>query len=230
MIGKLIRFFVLVLLLPMIYAFTHEAFLFLRSNITFGLIQWPTLGFVVYLLIYTVFLKDRVEFFEGLRHELAHAISSLMLLQMPAGLVVRPSGEGVTQNTSGCFLAALAPYYLPIFTIPLLLLKPILISPIDKVLDFFIGFTLASHYVSVIRDFHLGQSDITKTGVIFSIVMTLFLNLIFLAIIMTVVVENYAGILDYFKNSFDRTIEAYKTSIEFLRTKTIPAIQDFLQR
>jgi hypothetical protein len=103
-------------------------------------------------------------------------------------------------------------------------------APIDVVTDFLIGFTLACHYTMLIRQFHLKQTDITDTGVIFSIVMTFFLNLIFLIIIIAVVVENYAGILDYLKNSYDRTVEAYKVAIEFLRTRVIPAIQGFLQR
>jgi hypothetical protein len=61
-------------------------------------------------------------------------------------------------------------------------------------------------------------------------VVTILLNIVFLVVILGIVTGNYTGILDYFKNAFDRTVEAYKAVFEFLGTRLIPAISEWLER
>lgn len=233
MIAKLIRFFILILLAPLIYAFTYEALLFfLRSGITFKSIQWFLLGFALSILIYFLLLGDRLRFWEIFEHELTHLITGLMFFKKPASFVVAPgevNGAVRIQSGFGSTPITLAPYFLPLFTLPFLLIKPFLPPPFDQVANFLIGFTLAFHYASLIAwEFRPSQPDFRSTGVIFSIVVTIFLNIVFLVVILGIVTGNYTGILDYFKNGFDRTVEAYKAVIEFLLTGVIPAISEWL--
>ena len=235
MIGKLIRFFVLIPLAPLIYAFTYEAFLFFSgSGITFKSIQWFLLGFVLSLLIYALLRGDRLRFWEVFEHELAHLITGLMFFKKPASFVVAPgevNGVVRIQSGFGNTPITLAPYFLPLFTLPFLLIKPFLPSPFDQVANFLIGFTLAFHYASLlVWEFRPSQPDFRSTGVIFSMVVTAFLNIVFLVVILGIVTGNYTGILDYFKNAFDRTVEAYLSALELLGTGVLPAISEWLAR
>jgi hypothetical protein len=220
--GKLFRLVVLLLLAPFVYAFLYEAYLFVSSNVTFEEIQWFALGLAIYLLLYVLFLRNRIQFVELFKHELAHALTSLLFFQLPQSFDVNPGGGGVEIARTN-FVIRLAPYYLPVLTLPLLLLKPFVLPAIRPVIDFMIGVTLGVHYAFLFQDFHGGQTDITKTGTIFSIIFTFLLNVVFLVIILCVVIDDYGAILDYFKDSFNRGIETYKAILQAWQTRQQPA-------
>jgi len=125
---------------------------------------------------------------------------------------------------------ALAPYFLPLFTLPLLLLRPVVPPPFDKVIDFLIGFTLAFHYVRLYNDLKTEQTDITKTGTIFSVFFAVAMNLVFLVVILAVVTGQYSMILEYFKVSWDRAKAAYQTIILAIRSVDIANLESLLGR
>ena len=115
------------------------------------------------------------------------------------------------------FLIRLAPYYFPVFTIPLLIAEPLASFPLHEMIDFLIGFTLAFHFVGLRREFGLKQkTDIVPNGLPFSFCVTCLLNTILLVIAICVVSSNYSGILDYFQNSIARTPESYQTAFQIL--------------
>jgi len=227
--SKLLRFILLLPFIPLICAFSYEAFLFFKG-IEVKDIVFFLLGIGVYLLVYVVLLSGRIGFLETLEHELTHAAASLAVFHMPRKLVVDPEGggkkAGVTE-TIGCFWVALAPYFLPLFTLPLLLLEPVVPSPFDRIVDSLIGFTLAFHYVRLGKDLRVKQSDITDTGAIFSFFVSVFLNLVFLVVVLAAVTGNYSGILEYFRASFATTKEAYKIAYEIIKSWKLPTLQGF---
>lgn len=225
--GKVLRFILLLPFIPLIYAFSCQALLFFRG-IRLEEVAFFLLGLAVYLLLYVVFLNKRIDFLETLAHELTHAAAALAIFQMPRKLVVDPElggkKAGVTE-TVGCFVVALAPYFLPIFTFPLLIVKPVVPSPFDKVVDFLIGVTLAFHYVRLLKDLLVKQTDITTTGTIFSAVFLIFLNLFLLVVILAVVSDNYSSIWEYFRSAFERTKVAYQATYEALRYVQLPSLE-----
>lgn len=220
--GKLLNFVLGILLLPLIYAVSYEALLF------FIQIEWKDtlfflLGMAVYVLLYAVALTGKIGFLETLEHELTHAGASLAMFKMPKKLVVDPKGGGKTAGeteteAAGCFLVALAPYFLPLFTLPLLLLRPVVPPPFDRVIDSLIGFTLAFHYVRLYNDLRVKQSDIVDTGIIFSVIFSVVMNLVFLLVILAVVIGQYSMIPEYFGASWERAKMAYQTIIQAIRS------------
>lgn len=225
--AKLLRFILLIPFAPLIYAFSYEVLLFLTQ------IEWQdTLSFFfglgAYVLLYALIPAEKMAFLETLEHELTHAMASLAVLHMPSKLVVDPKARGkragVTE-TIGCFLVVLAPYFLPLFTLPLLLLKPVVPPPFDRVIDFLIGFTLAFHYTRLYNDLRVKQSDITDTGTIFSVVISVFLNLAFLLLILTVVTGSYSALPEYFKASIDRAKKAYQTLYQTIKSVDLTSLE-----
>jgi hypothetical protein len=236
--AKFLRFLSLFLLAPLIYAFMYEAFLFIASVFSFDALKWFLLGLVVFFLFYVVALKGRIDFFEHLVHELEHAAMAFIFTgHLPSKMVIEPEKQSEVQAPAGggC-LRTLAPYYFPLLTIPFLLLKALaalafqlLKVPfpafLGVIFDLLIGATLGFHYASLVREFRPSQPDIKKTGLIFSIVTVFCFNVVFLVLTLAVVTGSYAGLVEYFKSAFVRTVDAYKWAYEFLRTNVPPFLE-----
>ena len=129
----------------------------------------------------------------------------------------------------GDFLTWLAPYFLPLTTLPLLLIKPLISDPFSNALDFLIGFTLAFHYGGLAREFRLWQDDLKKMCRVFSIIVTFVFNVVWLVIILGVVTENYSSILVYFENVFARTRALYTLILEGLQAGEFPSLKDLIE-
>lgn len=218
LLKELIGFLLLVLLAPLIYSFLYEASSFLISNADFYLTNWFTYGFLFYILIYILILQYVIAFIETLEHELGHTIVALLFLKDIQEVLVRPEKGKVRFKDHSNFLITLAPYYLPLYTIPLVIIHPFIFHPIRIIIDFLIGFTLAFHFVALRKEFRRDQTDIESTGFIFALCVVCILNTIFLVIILSVVSGNYSNILDYFKNSIARTPDSYQDARRILMT------------
>lgn len=239
---KLIKSLLAVLLVPLIYSFVYEAYLFLVSGVSFDSIVWFMGGLLSYFFLYIALLRNSrgllytTIFFEHLEHELGHSLVGFMFLKGTRKLIANPrraydeligdppfnsedeETSRVTYLERGGlnFLIDLAPYYLPVFTIPLLIAEPLAFFPLHEIIDFLIGFTLAFHFVGLRREFHRGQTDIKLNGLPFSLCVTCLLNTILLVIALCVISSNYSAILDYFQNSVARAPESYRTALQTL--------------
>jgi hypothetical protein len=231
--GKLFRLLLLIASAPFVYAFAVEAFVFVRASVTAQDITWFLIGLVFCVVIYAVLphrSSKTIQFIETFRHEAAHATVSILFLKMPQTFSVDVSkaeaGEkGKTGPLRGWFLADLAPYYLPVLTLPLLLVKPVTPESMRAFVDLLIGVTLGFHYFTAIKDFHFKQKDIITTGRIFSTVMVTLFNIVWLVIILCVVTNNYAGIVSYFRSSVARGLDAYEAVLEVARIRLLPVLQ-----
>jgi hypothetical protein len=230
---KLFRRLLLVVLAPFAYAFAVEAFSLVSTDISLEGIKWFLFGFGPTLPIYAALSHAHssvIHFIEVFRHELAHAAVSTLFLRPPKFFLVdvRDTGSrtvGLTGPVGGDFLAVLAPYYLPLFTLPLLLLRPIAPQSIQRVADLLIGVTYAFHLVTSIKDFSWKQTDIKSMGRIFSTGAIIMFQIVWLVVIVCVVTGNYAGIVSYFKSSAERGVDAYEVVFEVAKTRLPPILE-----
>jgi len=227
---KLVRLFVLTLLAPLAFALAYEAYQFLRSDIPLQEAEWFLYGLGFYFALYVTLLAKRIRFLEVLEHELAHTIVSLAFFKVPESLKAHRAEGGEVEPIGGDFLSCLAPYYLPLVTVPLLLIKPFICETFDKALDFVIGFTVAFHYGGLSREFRLSQPDFKNMGRFFSIIITLVFNAVWLVIILCVVTENHPSILVYFEKVYARTQALYELILEAKRAGEVPALKDLIER
>jgi hypothetical protein len=124
----------------------------------------------------------------------------------------------------------LAPYYLPVLTLPLLLVEPFLSAPIDQAVDFLIGFTLAFHYVGLAREFRWYQTDLQRMGYIFSLVVVPLFNAVWLVVILSAVSDNHPAVLDFFKASWQRARILYVLLWEAYQSRQLPSFRDLLEQ
>lgn len=118
---------------------------------------------------------------------------------------------------------------MPLLVLPLLPIRCLVSAPpFSIVLDILIGVALGFHLAALISfELRLGQTDIRNTGIITSLVLIFFFTTVLLVIVLYVVSGNCAAILDYFKGAWARTVEAYKITLEWLRTGVLPALRGF---
>lgn len=242
MLLRLFYLALVIVLAPLMYAFTLEGVEFLASVFTLDSTKWFLLGAALAIPFSLIMLSESMIFITHLIHELEHAaIDFLFTFRLPARMEINPEQGVSSVNVSGrggC-IVLLAPYYFPLLTMPFLLLKALaalvfalLQMPFPAwlalVLDLLIGLTLVFHYASTLREFRLSQSDISRTGLIPSIVGVLFLSFMFLVLCVTVVIGSYAEFLDYLKVSLAATVDAYTAAFGFVKTNVVPLLQDVL--
>lgn len=239
---RLLNFTLLVLLGPLLFTFAREGVRFLVSVFTLEATQWFLLGAGLSLVIHLLLLQDSIRFLEILMHELEHAVLPFLLtFRLPTKMEINTEGKSTVQVPAGggC-LMTLAPYYLPLLTIPLLLVKALaalVFSWLDidfpallaLVLDVLIGATLAFHLVTTVKEFHPRQDDLRKEGLIPSFGIVLFLNLIFVILSIVVVTGSYAELWAYVKAAAAATGGAYLAFYEFVRDRALPALGQLLQ-
>lgn len=222
--SKVIKLLVSPVLIPLVYAFVCEAFLFIIYNVDFQPVQWFLYGVLSYVLIYQLIRGDNITFVETFEHELGHAVLNLVWFRRFDEFLVNPKKKSHV-TTRGVFnigfLTSLAPYYLPVFSIPLLIVKPFLSASIRHVIDFLMGFNLAFHYVALLKEFYGQQPDIQKHTLVFSFLITCLMNAIILVIILCAVLEDYLLLLDYFDGSITRAIESYKVVFQELQKQML---------
>ncbi len=239
---RILNLVLVILLAPALFAFVYEGALFIASVFTFEATMWFLLGAVLSLFAYVVFLHGSIGFIEHLLHESEHAVAHfLRTFKLPTRMEIDPEkGSKVVVTDKGGCLVVLAPYYLPLLTVPVLLLKALasLALPLLKMslplfltvaLDLLIGATLMFHVACTVMEFGSFQKDIKKTGWIASIVLVLFLNFMFVLLSVAVVTGSYAELVDYAKAAGATTVDTYKAALDFLKTSLLPMVGDWIQ-
>jgi hypothetical protein len=228
---RLLRLLVLVLLAPLAFSLVYEAYRYIRSSIQLQDVVWFLLGFGFYVVLYVPLLAEKLRFLEVLEHEMGHTAVSLAFLKVPESMKAHYIKGGEVGPVRGDFLAHLAPYYLPVLTIPLLLIRPLVSVTLGKALDFLIGFSLAFHYSALFaRELRFNQPDLCRMGRIFSVVVILVFNVVWLVITLAVMTGDYSGLLTYFKKSLARTSALYTALWQAWQARELPPIKDLIEQ
>lgn len=115
-------------------------------------------------------------------------------------LVSREGGQVTLSKTN--FFIALAPYFFPIYTFLILPIYFIAAPKFYSVLAFFVGFTLAFHIGLTLHSLRDQQSDIVQVGTYFSLSFVYFMNILVLAIIISVISPEVMTLVEFFKETW----------------------------
>ena len=172
MLLRIIKVLIGILLLPVTVAVTL-AFSGQLSQIQEfqGLAGYFLKGVIIYLIMHLILYKPN--YFYVLGHEIAHALATLVCGGRVSSFSVSGRGGGVLTTKSNFFIA-LFPYFFPSYTIFFWLVY-LLFSVFHDVSTyvphflFLVGFSLTLHLVMTIDALKVKQSDIFKTGYLFSV-------------------------------------------------------------
>ncbi len=157
-------------------------------------------GVIVYLIMHLILYKPTYFYVFG--HETAHAIATLLCGGQVGSFHVSKRGGAVSTSKSNFFIA-LFPYFFPTYTLLFWLVYFIAslftsVSTFTPALLFLMGFSLTMHLIMTIDSMKIKQSDIFKTGYIFSVSLIYVLNIALISSIISVVFKSFS-----FKNFFD---------------------------
>lgn len=159
-------------------------------------------------------------------HELTHAIVALLFFRKITKFVVTGHDGGYVRHHGGFggdfgdLNITLSPYFLPTFTFLLVFIRPFL--PLEYLFfyDIFLGFTLGYHFFSTLnelrRNWHqkhfqqalsykMTQSDIGKSGYVFSIIYILTMTLLIHGGIFWMFTNSFSGLNTYLDIIISRT-------------------------
>ena len=206
MFMRALRFIMSILLIPACVAFTAS---FYKGIISIKIISGTGLIFILGALSYSALylLLFKLDFLYVLGHELLHAVATLFSGGKVKGIKVSGK-EGSVKSTTPNFFVILAPYLIPGYTVFLALLYFLLsffmdVTRISGYFIFFTGFTLMFHLAYTSESIRQKQSDLVKTGYLFSIS---FIYIVNLAIVFSIVsfLFKEASFFDFLSASYEK--------------------------
>jgi len=128
---------------------------------------------------------DPFDFIDTLEHELTHALVGYLTLSPPVSLSASLKSGGEVQLKGSNPLAALAPYFLPLWCALVLVLGSVIESGMQPTWNRLLFFLLGCFFYRLSREYRWRQTDLHIYGFLFS---TLFV-LIFLMLCLAVVLD-----------------------------------------
>ncbi len=174
-------------------------------------------GVVIYLIMHLTLYKPNYFYVFG--HELAHSLAALICGGQVRSFRFSARGGGVLTTKSNFFIA-LFPYFFPAYTILCWLVYFVssLFRDVSKFVPhflFLIGFTLALHLVMTIDSLKVKQSDILRTGYLFSISLIYILNILLVSLILSLVFKDFS-FAGFARLSWERTGNIYYAVYQYL--------------
>lgn len=198
------------LLIVLVYDFFKLLFLFAGQTDTNIVPFW--LGIAAYILFQVIFFKPMSTYIFG--HELTHALAGLLSGAQIKKFKVSGNKGSVTLTKDNVFIT-LAPYFIPIYPIIIILIYFTLawfmdISKIYSWFLFFSGTSLAFYYALTFYAIRVGQEDMRIYGKFFSFVFVCFINIIMVVFVLAWTFPDNIGVGNFFVKVFNDGINFYK--------------------
>lgn len=176
LIRLLLKYLFLTFLIVFSYFFIPLAFHTLSSAPSSVLRTFGTVAASV-LVFYGIFLRRRSDFWQTLFHEITHAFFAVLTLNKITGILATDGRGGeILYRGKSNWLISLSPYFFPIHTLPLI----ILLYLVSAQYNFHVKIAIVSSYtfflITAVKQFSIRQTDVTKSGVIYSFIMVPLLN------------------------------------------------------
>ncbi|MCK5450686.1 MAG: M50 family metallopeptidase [Candidatus Omnitrophica bacterium] len=214
MIGRIFKTFIGFLILPVAIG-AWQAFYGMVSNISLlnGVLHILEKGILCYLLFHVLVIRPVYIYVLG--HEFVHVIATWLCGGKVAAFKVTPSGGNVVTTKTNFFIE-LSPYFVPLYTI---LLGVVYMGykwtgqesvTLSAIFVFLVGLTLTFHFVMTVEALRIKQSDIGKSGPVFSYILIFISNLI---VVMSVfcLIFNDLSFIAFIKNLAENSWQIYLT-------------------
>ena len=143
-------------------------------------------------------LGSKLTFFHVFEHEFTHMIIGLLFFKKPRVFIASEYG-GAVELYGGNFIITLAPYFFPTFSYLLLLIFPLLNPSFYNYFYLSLGIITGYHISSTLIEFDFGQPDIITSGIVFSLLFCLFMNILTLGFLFYFVAYGFKGGVEFLR-------------------------------
>ena len=207
MIFTVFRVIISIVLLPVCVAVTmsfYKGIFAIKSVSDSGLIF--ILGAFLYSLLHLLLFK--LDFLYILGHELMHVIATLFSGGKAKDMKVS-NKEGSVKTTTPNFLVVIAPYLIPGYTVLIAVLYFIVsfftdVTKYYSIFIFLIGFTLMMHLSYTAQSVREKQSDLIRSGYVFSVSFLYVVNLIIVFLILSFVFKEIS-FFEFLSSSYEKS-------------------------
>lgn len=142
------------------------------------------IGLLLHLLIARIRRNStNLEFIRTFTHEFTHMLFSWLFFNRVSNFNVSAIGEGhVKYYGRSNFIISLSPYCIPIYTLFIILLTPVLKT--SQIINGVIGVTYMFHLATFVNQCRSYQTDLRKHGLFFSYSVIVFVNIYICGVIM----------------------------------------------
>jgi len=179
------------------------------------------IGAGVFFVLWMFYLSKRENFWSVVEHELTHALFALIFLKKVRTLSANRSKGGLVQVEGGNWIIALAPYFFPLLSVFIILMKPIILSSHQWLLNLLLGFSLMFHYVYLFGEFHPGQPDLRKSGIVFAIVIIIFFNIFFIGLSISSLSGQWSELWNYINHGINKTATITISVLNYLQKSLV---------
>lgn len=155
-------------------------------------------GFAAFLIFWRIF-KRKLQVICTFEHEITHLLFGLLFLKIPKGFKVTMHEGGHIKLSGSNFLIYLAPYFFPTVSYIILLFLFFIPPAYYSIFYGILGASLAFHLVSTWSELHLKQTDLQKSGMIFSFIFLPVANLIFYGALIVLIFGKPNDFLNFWK-------------------------------
>ena len=209
--NRFLKYIIGLIALPAVWAFSKVFYFqlcaigFLGTKINFFL--W---GIISYMLVHILFWKPNYLYTLG--HESIHVLATWICGGHISSFHVSDGGGSVTTSKSNFFIE-LSPYFVPIYTMILICIMPLVKSTLTELnlfsgYIFVIGFSMGMHLIMTADALKVKQPDILRSGYLFSYAIIYIGNLIVIAAIFSIFSSDLS-IKTYLAKSFSSSWQLY---------------------
>lgn len=159
-------------------------------------------GAMVYTILWVFVFSQREKFWSVVEHELTHVLFALLFFKRVHSFTAHRTNGGSVEIEGDNFMIALSPYFFPLLSVMIVLIKPSVFSQYQWILNGLLGFTLMFHLVHLVREFHPSQPDLKKYGLLFSFLVVLFFNVFFIGLCIASLQGDWGPMKGYLEMGF----------------------------
>ncbi len=232
-LSKPAKFLYGILLIPLCYSVLLSLLYVLHSiKYSHNTVIIFFLGMMCYFLIHVLFYRPIKLYVYG--HELVHALSAFLFGGKVKNMDIRKSSGSVTVSKINSFVI-LSPYFVPIYSLILIILWNILtyifkLQVKQEIFIFLLGFTLMFHVMLTLYAVYVGQKDFEISGWLFSLVIVFIMNILVLIVLFLTFLPHDTNFKRTFYYFCNQTVNVYKIILTFLAEKVENLVKNIRQR
>ena len=202
-IGGVILKYLFLLLLVLFFWNVINQYAYIWQQLDFG--DYVTLGITgcLFIVLYLLFLHKIMNFWETFAHELTHLLFALITFNKIEGFSASDNGGAVTYRGRTNWLTSLSPYFFPIYTVFFIGLSLVINQQYQVYINHLIVISYLFFLLTLFQQFSFSQTDISKSGYVFSCVFLLIMNVLIMLFILFYLGDNLAAFGQVLKRGID---------------------------